>query len=116
MGLIDVARLEKYGYDRKFEGEKAGFEHGNGQFEGPSSIQRAPIEPPSSMEGNSREPRTDAASRPSEAKTAENAHLETGRKKPSYVVVPDRRTDGPVDVLPLAAAPAVAVSVAARPA
>ena len=114
-GLLDVAELA-HGYDVKFEGGNGQFEGKRKRFEGASSPQSAPNEPSSSMGRNALEAAPDGAMPGSTERCAENAHLVTGRKKPSYVVVPDRRTDGSEGVLPLVAAPAVAAPAAARPA
>jgi hypothetical protein len=121
MGLIDVEKLETYGYDKKFEGGEARFEHQKEKFEGSTSIQSASIEPPTSMDDIALQAPSEAALPGSDAKPAEKALIGKSEKKRSYVVVPACRTDGsaPVEVLPLVAVPAVAPAVipaAARPA
>jgi hypothetical protein len=116
MGLLDVETLEGYGYDGNRSGEK---DHRSGGNEDRSGCGRPPVGPRSGGgrgEEMACEPAPDGALRGSDVKSPETALKGEGRKKPSYVVVPDRRTDGPEDVLPLVAVPAVAVSVAARPA
>jgi hypothetical protein len=122
MGLIDVEKLKNHAYDKKFEGQKSEFEHRKGKFEGPSSIQRATIEPPSRVAETPSEATSSAASPALDAKSPENALTGDEEKKPSYVAVAPRRSDtlpslaaaSSCDAGALPAAPVGAVAVTAR--
>ncbi|HWS15249.1 MAG TPA: DNA primase, partial [Candidatus Methylomirabilis sp.] len=117
MGLIDVEKLGKYGYDKKFEGGEARFEHQKEKFEGSTSIQSAPIEPPTSMDDIALQAPSKAALPGSDAKPAENALIREEEKKPSYVVVSSRRSDAPVgDGVVPRSLPSLAAVCAAIPA
>jgi hypothetical protein len=102
IGLIDPDRLQRTdgdGYDKKHvlsyvegnEHQNAEIEHGNGEFEGPLSPQRAPIEPTSSIGGNGSKPLGDKAESDSTSEKPENARQGETEASESYVL--RRRTD-----------------------
>jgi DNA primase len=94
IGLIDPDRLQRTDtreYDGKNEHRNAEIEHGNGKSEGPLSIQRAPIEPASSIGGNGSKPLGDKAESDSCREKPENAHQGEDEAPESYVL--RRRTD-----------------------
>ena len=114
MGLLDVEQLGGCGYDAKFEGEE-------GKFEGPSSAQRAVIEPVSRVPETSSQPAPEAASPTSVPESSVKALLREKEKQPSYAAASCRRSDAPLgedavagSVPSLAAASAGCVPAASR--
>jgi DNA primase catalytic core len=75
-GLIDVEALRQRGYDANNEGQKA-------NFEGPTSPQRAAIEPGSSTAENTTPPNTDGHETQPPPETDENARQRDEQRKAS---------------------------------